>query len=76
STEVTTIGKNAFKNCKKLKEVYINANNLKKVEKNAFKGVKKSTTIYLESSSTKAFNKASKKIRKSGNKAVKLVEQD
>ena len=46
---VTSIGKNAFKNCKKLKTVTINSTVLKTIGANAFYGDKSLKTITLKS---------------------------
>jgi hypothetical protein len=43
--EVTTIGKNAFKDCKNLKTIHIKTTRLTEVGKNAFKGTPKTVTV-------------------------------
>jgi hypothetical protein len=47
---VTSIGKNAFKNCKKLKTVTLKATNLQSIGANAFCGDKNLKTITIKSS--------------------------
>ena len=44
-SNVTTIGKNAFRKCKYLKEITIKSENLQFIGKNAFKGIAKNAVI-------------------------------
>lgn len=46
---VTTIGNDAFRNCKKLETVCLESQGLKKIGKNAFRGDKNLTKIFLNS---------------------------
>ena len=57
---VKTIGKNAFKNCKKLKTLKIKSSKLKSVGKNAFKGIYKKCKIKVPSKKVKAYKKLMK----------------
>jgi hypothetical protein len=69
---VTTIGKNAFSGCKKLKTIIIKSKKLtsKSVSKNAFKGISSKVTIKVPKSKVKAYTKL---FRKKGlNKKVKV----
>lgn len=61
--KVTTIKKNTFKSCKKLKTLKIKDKNLKKVQKGAFNGAKKLKTIKIYKSKVGGKTKA-KKIKK------------
>lgn len=58
---VKIIGKNAFKNCKKLKQLVITGTKLKKVGKNAFKGTAKKLKISCPNKKKKAYQKLIKK---------------
>ncbi len=60
---VRTIGKDAFRNCKKLKSIVIQSKGLKtsKIGKNAFKGVKVTVTIKVPKSKLKTYRKMLKK---------------
>ena len=61
---VTSIGKNAFYGCKKLKTITIKSSKVKTIGKNAFKSINKKATITLKG--TKKANKAlKKKLKKS-----------
>lgn len=44
-SNISTIGKNAFNGCSKLKTIIIKSTNITKIGKNAFKGVSKTTVI-------------------------------
>ena len=57
SYKVTSITKNAFKNCKKLSKVTIKSTTLTKVGKNAFKGVNKKTKIIVPKKKYKKYKK-------------------
>ncbi len=61
---VTSIGPEAFKNCKKLKTITVNATNLKKVGANAFTGIKNKATFKCPK---KKLSKYEKLIREKGN---------
>lgn len=52
---VTSIGKNAFKNCKKLKKIVIKTAQVKKVGKNALKGIKANAEIKVPASKLKKY---------------------
>lgn len=54
---VTTIGKKAFYNCKKLKTVKIRSLKLKKVGSKAFKGIKKNAKITVPSKNKTKYTK-------------------
>ena len=69
---VTSIGKNAFKGCKNLKNIKLNANTLKTVGKNAFKGIKKNAKITVVSKNKKAYNTFVKKLKRSGAKEARF----
>ncbi len=56
-TNVTTIGKEAFKNCKKLGTITINSTKLKTVGKNAFKGIKSNAKIKVPNKKLKLYKK-------------------
>lgn len=58
---VKIIGKNAFKNCKKLKQLVITGTKLKKVGKNAFKGTAKKLKVSCPNKKKKAYQKLIKK---------------
>lgn len=60
--QVTAIGKNAFKNCTKLKSVTINKN-LTSVGKNIFKGCKKLKKITCKSTNSKVVKKIQKQVK-------------
>lgn len=59
--KVTKINKNAFKGCKKLKKVTIQAGSLKSIGKNAFKGIAKKAVIKVPKAKKKAYKKLLKK---------------
>lgn len=44
-SNISTIGKNAFNGCSKLKTIIIKSTNITKIGKNAFKGVSKTTVV-------------------------------
>ena len=70
---VTEIGKNAFKNCKKLKRVTVGAN-VTKISANAFAGDKKLSKIMIKSGKLKSVGKnALKKIK--SNAVVKVAKK-
>lgn len=54
---VTTIGKEAFKGCSKLKTITINSTVLKKVGKNAFKGIDKNASIKVPKKKKSTYQK-------------------
>ncbi len=60
---VTTIGKNAFANCKNLKSVVIKSAKLKKVTKNAFKGIHKKAVIKVPKKQLKKYTQLFKKAK-------------
>ena len=62
---VTTIGKRAFYNCKKLKTITINSGNVTSIGKNAFKGIAKKATIRIKAGKKK-YNALVKLIKKKG----------
>lgn len=68
---VTSISKNAFKNCKKLKKVTIKATKLKSIGKNAFKGISKKATFKVPK---KNFKKYKKLIQKKKTGFVKTMK--
>lgn len=61
--KVTKINKNAFKGCKKLKKVTIQAKSLKSIGKNAFKGIAKKAVIKVPKAKKKAYKKLLKKAK-------------
>ncbi len=68
---VTTIGKNAFKNAKNLKTIVIqNGKTLTSVGNNAFKGINKNATIKINAATKKAYKKARKLILAAGAKTA------
>ena len=58
---VKTIGKNAFKNCKKLKTITIKSSKLNSVGKNAIKGVNKKAVIKCPAKQVNKYKKLFKK---------------
>ena len=68
---VKTIGKNAFKGCKKLKKITIKANKKLKVGKNAFKKLPKKATITVKSVKGNVKTKVMKALKKQTNAKVK-----
>ena len=54
---VTSIGKNAFSNCKNLKTITIKTSNLKSVGKNAIKGINSKATIKVPKKQLKVYKK-------------------
>lgn len=54
---VTSIGKNAFNNCKNLKNIVIKSTTLKSVGKNAIKGINKKAVIKAPKKQLKAYKK-------------------
>lgn len=56
-SNVKTIGKNAFMNCKKLKSIEIQSSKLKKVGKNAWKGIHKKAVFSCPAKKVKAYKK-------------------
>lgn len=54
---VTTIGKEAFRNCSKLSTITIKSSKLKSVGKNAFKGIKSTAKIKVPSKKLSAYKK-------------------
>lgn len=73
---ISSISKNAFKNCRKLKTITIKTDKLKSVGKNAFKGVSKKLKIKVLAKMKK---QVGKKLRKAGFKgqivAVKQIKR-
>ena len=61
SYKVTMIGKNAFKNCKKLKTLTIKSTSIKSIKKSAFSGCKKTVNVKLPKSKAKVYRKMLKK---------------
>ncbi len=57
SFNVTSIGKNAFKNCKNLKVITVSSTKIKTVGTNAFKGIYKKAKIKVPSSKLKSYKK-------------------
>lgn len=72
-TNVTTIGKEAFKNCKKLGTITINSTKLKTVGKNAFKGIKSNAKIKVPNKKLKLYKKLLK--GKGQGKKVKITKK-
>ena len=70
---ITTIGKNAFKNCKKLKVITLKSSNLKKVGKGALKGVNSKCKIKAPGKKVSAYSKLFK--GKGQKKTVKVVKR-
>lgn len=62
---VNAINKNAFKGCKKLNRITIEAYGISKIGTNAFKGIKKKATIETPSAKVKRLVKKSKGLAKS-----------
>lgn len=58
---IKTIGKNAFKNCKKLKTITIKSSKLNSVGKNAIKGINKKAVIKCPAKQVKKYKKLFKK---------------
>ncbi len=56
-SNVTAIGKNAFKGCKNLKKIVLKTKKLKKIGKNAVKGIHKKAVITCASGKVKAYKK-------------------
>ncbi len=71
-SRVRSIGKNAFKNCKKLKSIQIKGNALKTVGKNAFKGIHAKAKIKVPKKQLKAYKKLLK--GKGQKKTVKICK--
>lgn len=67
---VTTIGKDAFKGCSKLKTITINSTVLKKVGKNTFKGIDKKASIKVPRKKKTTYQKLLK--GKGQSKSVKI----
>ena len=70
---VTSIAKNAFKGCKKLKRVTIKAIKLKSIGKNAFKGIYKKATFKVPKKQLKKYKKLIQK-KKTGFKKMMKVK--
>ena len=60
---VTSIGKNAFAGCKKLKNVIVKTKVLKKIGKNAFKGINKAARLKVPKKQLKKYQKLFKKAK-------------
>ncbi len=58
--KVTSVGKKAFANCKKLRKITVKGKNLKSVHKTALKGTKKKVSIKANKKIKKLFKKAQK----------------
>lgn len=58
---VKTIGKNAFRGCKKLKKITFLGKKVKKIGKNAFSGIAKKAKMICQKSKRKAYQKLIKK---------------
>ena len=72
-SNVKTVGKEAFRDCKKLKKITVKSKVVSKVGKNAFKNIKKNATIKLPKMTKKKFNKYKKKFMNKGQaKTVKI----
>lgn len=56
-TNVTSIGKDAFNGCKKLKNITIRSSKVKSVGKNAIKNIKKNARIYCPKKKLRAYKK-------------------
>lgn len=69
---VTSIAKNAFKGCKKLKKVTIKATKLKSIGKNAFKGIYKKATFKVPKKQLKKYKKLIKKKKTGFKKTMKV----
>ncbi len=67
---VKSIGKEAFRNCKKLSRITIKSTQLKKVGKNAFKGIKSNAKIKVPAKKLSAYKKLLK--NKGQGKKVKI----
>lgn len=72
---VKTIGKEAFRDCSKLKKITVKSKVISKVNKNAFKGIHKKAKIKLPKMSSKKYKKYKKKFSKKGQaKTVKITK--
>ena len=69
---VTSIAKNAFKGCKKLKKVTIKATKLKSIGKNAFKGIYKKATFKVPKKQLKKYKKLIQKKKTGFVKTMKV----
>ena len=69
SKVLKTIGKAAFKNCKKLRKVIIKSAKITKIGKTAFKGIKKKATFKVPKIKKAKYKKM---IKKSGAKNPKI----
>lgn len=69
---VTSITKNAFKGCKKLKKVTIKATKLKSIGKNAFKGIYKKATFKVPKKQLKKYKKLIQKKKTGFKKTMKV----
>lgn len=69
---VTSIAKNAFKGCKKLKKVTIKAAKLKSIGKNAFKGIYKKATFKVPKKQLKKYKKLIQKKKTGFKKTMKV----
>lgn len=69
---VTSIAKNAFKGCKKLKKVTIKATKLKSIGKNAFKGIYKKATFKVAKKQLKKYKKLIQKKKTGFVKTMKV----
>lgn len=69
---VTSITKNAFKGCKKLKKVTIKAAKLKSIGKNAFKGIYKKVTFKVPKKQLKKYKKLIQKKKTGFKKTMKV----
>lgn len=68
---VKKIGKDAFKDCKKLKKIVILSTQINAIGKNAFKGIAKNAKIYVDS---KKYKKYKRLLKKAGIKSTNLYK--
>ena len=61
-TNVTSIGKNAFKGCSNLKEISIKSKKIKTFSKGCFKGISDDAVFYVKKSVKKEYTKTLKKV--------------
>ncbi|MDE6615891.1 MAG: leucine-rich repeat protein, partial [Lachnospiraceae bacterium] len=71
SRNIKKIGKNAFKNCSKIKKIKIKSSSIKKIGKDAFKGINKKCVVEVPKAKKKAYKKM---FRKAGlSKKIKIT---
>lgn len=73
--KVTSITKNAFKNCKKLKKITIKSTYLTKIGKNTFKGIYKKAKIYVPKKKYKKYKKLIAKKSTGWKKTMKIKKK-